>query len=316
MNLSHLTDEMLNASNIAVAKEEREVLSKALHHLRETERRRLYSKYKCESLQDYAMKQMGYSDDQARRRINAMRLLKELPQIQEKIETGALNLTLLNQAGALFSQERKAQVTRTNEEKLELLTKIERQPKRAVEKTLVNESLLKPLLADVDSFTSLKPVDLEQFSPAMQKKIKRLLEVRAHKAKNVLDALEQAVDVALEKWDPMVKAEKKDSKANREKIDLTKKANNSAPARNCYGRYIPAALRREVYMRAGGKCSSCDSRRMLEIDHVIPFAKGGKTELSNLRLLCRSCNQRHAIESYGLGKMGNFAKEPIRLYCA
>ncbi len=307
MNFSHLTDEMLNASNVAVAKEEREVLSKALHHLCETERRRLYAKYKFESLHEYAIKQMGYSDDQARRRINAMRLLKELPQIQEKIETGALNLTHLNQAGALFSQERKAQVTRTSEEKLELLTKIERQPKRAVEKTLVNESLLKPLLADVASFTSLKPVELEQFSPEMQKKIMRLMEVRAHTNKNLVSVLEHAVDVALEKSDQMVKAVR------------------SAPARKCYdrqnkpeqkGRYIPAALRSEVYMRGGGQCSSCGSRRLIEIDHVIPFSKGGETEISNLRLLCRSCNQRHAIESYGLAKMGKFLRERGRLYCA
>ncbi len=307
MNFSHFTDEMLNASNIAVAKEEREILSKALHHLRETERRRLYSKYKFESLHDYAIKQMGYSDDQARRRINAMRLLKELPQIQEKIETGALNLTHLNQAGALFSQERKAQVTRTPEEKLELLIKIERQPKRAVEKTLVNESLLKPLLADVTSFTSLKPVELEQFNPEMQEKIKRLMEVRAHTNKNLISVLEHAVDVALEKSDPMVKA------------------GRSAPARKCYGpqtdaaqngRYIPAALRSDVYMHSGGKCSNCGSRRLIEIDHVVPFANGGKTALSNLRLLCRSCNQRHAIESYGLAKMGSFLKEPSRMYSA
>ena len=39
----------------------------------------------------------------------------------------------------------------------------------------------------------------------------------------------------------------------------------------------------------------CGSRYRLEIDHVVPFALGGATELANLRVRCRAHHRlRHA----------------------
>ncbi|MEK7357089.1 MAG: HNH endonuclease signature motif containing protein [Bdellovibrionota bacterium] len=46
----------------------------------------------------------------------------------------------------------------------------------------------------------------------------------------------------------------------------------------------------------------------------MPFALGGPNELENLRLVCRSCNQRSAIEVYGVEKMENYIKAPIAIY--
>ena len=69
------------------------------------------------------------------------------------------------------------------------------------------------------------------------------------------------------------------------------------------GRAIPAAVRREVWQRNGGRCSyvdprtgrRCESRHLLEIDHRIPYARGGGAERANLRLLCAAHHrQRHA----------------------
>ncbi|NUM89448.1 MAG: HNH endonuclease, partial [Bdellovibrionales bacterium] len=45
------------------------------------------------------------------------------------------------------------------------------------------------------------------------------------------------------------------------------------------------------------------SRYALEIDHRVPRAHGGTSTPENLRLLCRSCNQRAAIQAFGLRKM-------------
>ena len=71
--------------NLRGAKEERELLARLLYQYRETERRRLYSKYKCSSLFDYLVKYLKYSNDQADRRIKAMRLFAEVPEIEEKL---------------------------------------------------------------------------------------------------------------------------------------------------------------------------------------------------------------------------------------
>lgn len=77
-----------------------------LHLLREAEQRRLFSKYGYGSLFEYACKRHGYSEDQANRRISGMRLLRDLPEIEEKIENGTLTLTNLCKAQAVFRAEK------------------------------------------------------------------------------------------------------------------------------------------------------------------------------------------------------------------
>src|SRR5262249_31913937 len=73
-----------------------------------------------------------------------------------------------------------------------------------------------------------------------------------------------------------------------------------------HGRHIPSALRREVRTRDGGRCTYCASdgtrcsaRAYLQIDHIVPVARGGKTELSNLRLLCSAHNRLEARSVFG-----------------
>lgn len=66
-----------------------------------------------------------------------------------------------------------------------------------------------------------------------------------------------------------------------------------------HSRFIPEGLRTQIWKRAKGMCENCGSNFALEIDHVIPFARGGTNDLWNLRLLCRNCNARSSIECFG-----------------
>ena len=60
------------------------------------------------------------------------------------------------------------------------------------------------------------------------------------------------------------------------------------------GRSIPAGVKREVWRRDSGCCTyvdrhtgrRCGSRFFLELDHIVPVARGGAAEPSNLRLRC------------------------------
>ena len=72
------------------------------------------------------------------------------------------------------------------------------------------------------------------------------------------------------------------------------------------GRAIPAAVRREVWERDQGCCSyvdrgsgrRCGSRRLLQIDHILPYALGGRADAGNLRLLCAAHHRhRHARDA-------------------
>jgi 5-methylcytosine-specific restriction endonuclease McrA len=55
---------------------------------------------------------------------------------------------------------------------------------------------------------------------------------------------------------------------------------------------IPERLRNEIYERDNYKCVKCGDSNDLQLDHVIPFSKGGRTERKNLQTLCKACNLR------------------------
>jgi hypothetical protein len=311
MSLSNLTDESLDQATLTLVRTEREILSQILQHLLEVERRRLFCKFQMSSLFDYAIKRLGYSEDQAARRISAMRLLKDLPSIETKIESGELTLTHLAKAQTLFRQEKRAERPRSDKQKLALLEKLENTSKREAEQILETEAFI-----DVNAKSKVGTVALEQFSPELQSKLTRLLEIRSrqnpsHDLESLLNAM---ADLALKKWDPTEKAKR--ARSRRPARDEVKKrdAPVPAPVRVNRSRYVPAAIRHLVYLRDQGKCTNCGSRKFLEVDHVHPFSLGGQTKTENLRLLCRSCNQRHAIRSYGVSQITKFLKSPEFAY--
>jgi hypothetical protein len=71
-------------------------------------------------------------------------------------------------------------------------------------------------------------------------------------------------------------------------------------------RYIPAAVRREVFERDAARCTFVDStgqrcreRYCLELHHLQAFAQGGEHHSSNLTLRCRAHNALAAEEDFG-----------------
>jgi 5-methylcytosine-specific restriction endonuclease McrA len=78
-------------------------------------------------------------------------------------------------------------------------------------------------------------------------------------------------------------------------------------------RHIPQSVQDEVFMRDGGRCTfigddgvQCDSMWNLEIDHIVPFAKGGNNSPDNLRLLCAMNNRLAAEHEYRMEFMKKF----------
>ncbi len=75
-------------------------------------------------------------------------------------------------------------------------------------------------------------------------------------------------------------------------------------------RHIPAAVKRAVWRRDGGRCTfvsadghRCEARSRLEFDHAEPVAKGGQSTVGNLRLRCHAHNQHAAEQAFGAGFM-------------
>ncbi len=71
-------------------------------------------------------------------------------------------------------------------------------------------------------------------------------------------------------------------------------------------RYIPAAIRREVWARDRARCQhpldsggTCGATARLELDHVIPLALGGQSTAANLRVVCAFHNRAAAKAALG-----------------
>lgn len=73
-------------------------------------------------------------------------------------------------------------------------------------------------------------------------------------------------------------------------------------------KYISTNVKKAVWQRANGQCENCQSQYALELDHLRPISLGGTDDLDNLRMLCRSCNQRAAIEKLGLDHMQQYLR--------
>lgn len=59
---------------------------------------------------------------------------------------------------------------------------------------------------------------------------------------------------------------------------------------------VPSMLRTLVWLRDGGRCAECsdDRRQLMELDHVVPWSAGGPDVATNLRVMCRPCNERRS----------------------
>jgi hypothetical protein len=91
-----------------------------------------------------------------------------------------------------------------------------------------------------------------------------------------------------------------------EKRKFAKCARSRQPRDAAMSRHIPAAVRRAVLDRDGGRCTfvgdsgkRCESRTRLEFDHVQPVARGGQATAGGIRLLCRAHNQHTAESMFG-----------------
>ncbi len=363
MSLRNLNDRQLLSATEILVRTEREILLSVLHHLQEIDRRKLYSALKFKSLFDYVVQKLGYSEDQACRRISAMRMLKSFsPEVCERIESkindGALCLTHLNMAQNFFKKEEAILSQKiSSEKKLEVLEKIENTSTREAEKIVIGLSSapiqippekLRPI---TDELSELKTVlNKEQLA-----KIQKLKGLLAHRNPNMefTELLDVLLDLGMEEFDPGQKvvrsyqskifnqkghgqikskliqinksvnshsenspaAQRVPNKTDLDQVNSSAKnpnENNESPATNVRlckptnPRFISAKIRREVWRKYQSQCANCKSTFTLEIDHIQPLALGGNSEIKNLSMTCRSCNQRAGRNKLGAYVMDRY----------
>jgi 5-methylcytosine-specific restriction endonuclease McrA len=343
LDLRQASDPELLVRTETAVREEREKLTVVLYHLREVDRRRLYSTLKYASLYEYASKHFHYTEREAYSRISAMQLLKALPEVEEKVNSGALSLTHLNIAQTFFNQEEKLQQKPlSKEEKVQLIEKLSDTSTREAQKITLSlssaEIKIKPdqFKLVTENRIEVRFTAREQVQPKTEK-LKGFL-AHSHPGISLGELYEKLCDLGLEHWDPARPPRKSMTKQRPQKIETKadkaqshtekseqpekmKKASEeftaqkescvredqqafSAREDSCIKEQkSKAQIRREVFQRAGNQCENCHSEYALEIDHILPQAMGGSSKPENLRLLCRYCNQRAAIDAFGQQKM-------------
>ena len=83
-------------------------------------------------------------------------------------------------------------------------------------------------------------------------------------------------------------------------------ANRGSALGQANSRYIPAEVKRLVWARDQGRCSyvnpktgqRCGSRYMIQMDHIKPYALGGRSTKENMRLLCAGHNRFRARQTF------------------
>jgi hypothetical protein len=254
-----------------------------------------------------------------------MRLLKDIPEIEVKIANGSLNLTNIGFAHTAFKAEAKKSHSLNKEEKLEFLSRIENKSTRETQKLVADEfgkeTLIRETVKPVTKTISLLSLPASDELIEHIEAIKGLL---AHSYPGITTA-ELYLLLAKEKLEEMRKQKLGSAKGLSKKVAAPRKCDGDAEssvevqvpkAVSEVKRYINATTNRELWARDQSKCTNCGSTYALERDHRVPFGMGGQTNIANLRLLCRNCNQRAAIEHYGIKKMSRYFKERQNSYSA
>ena len=102
-----LSDRELLRETSNLVRHERHLQGAIIDHLTEIEARGLHLQRGFSSLFDYAVRELGYSDAAAARRIGAMRLCADQPEAREGLRDGSLTLSAAAELQWAFDRQRR-----------------------------------------------------------------------------------------------------------------------------------------------------------------------------------------------------------------
>jgi hypothetical protein len=295
-----------------------------LAQLAEADRRKCAVDAGYGSLFDFCVERLKLSEDESYKRIQVARAASNFPEIYSYIKDGAISLTAAAHLAPHLNQENALRLLEASVGKrvraVDILIApfIEGSPKRDSVKAIRRLSAPPPSEPRGPSLFEPSASTAQADSPAAQEaaapsrfqfsfegsaELRTLIE----RAKDLLwhkypfarleDILTEALEDFVSRRDPAERHQKRGEEGR-----APQKA-SEAP------RAIPRAVRDAVWARDGGRCvfliggRRCDTRRGLELDHILPVAAGGTGDASNLRLLCRAHNDSERRRVLGEGTL-------------
>jgi len=245
------------------------------------------------SLFQYLVSELGYSEASSLKRIQVARLLTRFPEIYNLLIEGKISMTALMKLAPHLRSANYHQ----------LLSQCLGKSVREVERMIAGIS---PEKAKPDQIRAIDQ-DLLSFHFTANREFEELLK----KAKARLShkfpegKLREIFGEALEAL--------LDEKPKSKRSVLPKKLST-------HSRYIPVAIKDEVWERDQAKCSyvsadgkACESKHFLEWDHETPFCLGGRSDdVENIRVLCRSHNRLMATQHFGLAHIEKKIRDRVK----
>lgn len=305
MNIKSLSAHELLAQTKILVADERRITLRLIESLREIEARLLFADMGYGSLFEFCTKELGLSEGSAQRRIQAMRLVRDVPEAKLAIEDGSLSLSNAAKVQGFFQNEKKLGKRRDQTAKREVLSKIKNHSQRECEQVLFE---IEPIALSKEKERTVSPTERELkfvVSEDVMKKIERLKSLLSHSHPETSYAalMEYLVDGALDKLEKRrgLIQKKSDQFVSIHTAAAVKvlARDQSIPFKKRI--HFPITWKRELWRRSEARCefksdtgNRCESAYRLEIDHIQPLVLKGSNDFSNLRILCRIHNQQQA----------------------
>ncbi len=328
-SLGKLTDGALLSELHRVTRAHRGLTAELVAHLAEMEARKLHLREACSSLFAYCTERLGFSEDEACRRIEAARLARRFPCIYDRLDNGRVSLSVLGRLKSVLTEENAQELlgavsgksVRETERVLaarfpkpDVADSIRKLPARPVASTplaLNVEQVSEPDPAPSTAPPAKqeappRPADRGRVSPLSRERVlvkftaSRTLEEKLRLARDLMSHKNPSGDLAtiVEAAVDLLIAERMKQKFGQ--TEHARKPRAAKPSR------VTNATKREVARRDGLRCAfvdargrRCSARGFLELDHEQAKARGGSSGAENVRVLCRAHNQGEAERVFG-----------------
>jgi hypothetical protein len=335
-DLRALSDHDLVSRTSQLARDERATTIQLLHHLNEIARRKLYLELGYSSLHDYCVRGLDYSSPSACRRIRAARCIREFPDVLALLERGELDLGTVSLIEPVLTEDNHgAVVARVRGRTYRQVRRVaaEYGPVLAIAEERIEPVRTFVAPSDIDGVLLDRQIerDVPAMSPqtngswvvseqkmlvqflASEELMEKYEEAKAllshsHPDAGFAEVLAVLLNEYIERHSPGARQRRREAR----KAAAAAGGRSSTvgadgkPERSDTTRHIPARTRDEVLTRDEGQCTyvapdgtRCQARHGLQVDHVHPWAVGGGSEASNLRVLCAAHNRLAAEQVLG-----------------
>lgn len=304
-----MSDEELLQQTKAAVVTEKTATNVVISHLQEVYNRRLYLP-QYSSIYDMLRGEYNYCEPSATLRMNAIRLINDVPEVKAKLEAGELSMTAAANIQSFLFAEKKQSRPYSQNAKLELIDSCAGKSVRDVQKEFVrrNPELEK---RDVVRHTSEDRLRISYASSAaLEKNLDRIKLIWSHVDPNMSreDLLMRMSEIVLEQVDPVRKADRAMARkamaaanpvATGLATDKLHAHEVEAKRSTKPSRYIKAEAAHNIRAKNSDQgCEFvdektgeiCGSKFQLQRDHIQPYSVGGSSEADNLRVYCSAHN--------------------------